>query len=146
MSRKSISIVAVAALLLLAGTKALAVEPMTDAGIKAKYSQSYDSPPIKVIYTLNLPAQYPKTVADFLKYTVRVRNRTTCALGPADDGSSGVMLRLPARWQSVDEIDPQKQGLLKQIAKMLAQKLGTSVQLVVVRAGTNQETFRTSSQ
>ncbi len=146
MSRIAISAVALAALLLLAAAPALAAEPMTDAGIKAKYSQSYDSPPIKVIYTPNLPAQYPKTVADFLRYTVRVRNRTTCALGPADDGSSGVMLRLPARWQSADEIDARKRGLLKQIAVMLSQKLGTSVQLVVVRAGTNQETFRTSSQ
>jgi hypothetical protein len=146
MSRKSIIAVALAAMLLVAALPALAAEPMSDAGIKAKYSQTYDSPPIKVIFTKNLPAQYPKTVADFLKYTVGVKNRTTCALGPADDGSSAVMLRLPARWKSASEIDARKQQLLKQIAKMLAQKLGTGVQLVVVVAGTNRETFRTSSR
>jgi hypothetical protein len=145
MSRKLIAVAAMALLLLVMAGSALAAEPMTDAAVKAKYSQSYDSPPIKVIYTPNLPAHYPKTVADFLKYTVRVRNRTTCAMGPADDGQ-GVMVRIPARWKSVAEIDARRQAILKKIAVMLSQKLGTRVLLVMVRAGTNQETFRTSSR
>jgi len=123
---------------------AFAVEPQTNPGIKAKYSQSYASPPIKVIYTPDTPANVPQMVAAFLKNDLKVRNPTTCAVGPADDGKGGIMVRIPARWEA-SQITAPIQGQLKKVAQVMAQRLKTRVLLVIVKAGSNRETFRTSS-
>ncbi|MBU0515075.1 MAG: hypothetical protein KJ621_09915 [Proteobacteria bacterium] len=123
---------------------AQAIEPQTDAGIKAKYSQSYASPPIKVIYTPDTPANYPQMVAAFLKNDLKVRNRTTCAVGPVDDGKGGIMVRIPARWDAA-QITAPIQAQLKKVAQLLSVRLKTRVLLVMVKAGSNRETFRTSS-
>ncbi len=132
------------AALVLVPLVASAIEPQTNAGIKAKYSQSYASPPIKVIYTPDTPANVPQTVAAFLKNDLKVRNPTTCAVGPADDGKGGIMVRIPARWEP-SQITAPIQGQLKKVAVFLAQRLKTRVLLVIVKAGSNRETFRTSS-
>ena len=120
----------------------MAEDPQDDAGIQAKYTQKFVSGRIQVIYTPDTPPQMAQAAAQYFTQDLPLQVDTVCALGPRDDGQPGVMLRLPAKWASANELQENQRQELAQIARAIGQKLNAPLLLVIVQAGTNREVIR----
>ena len=142
---KGILALGIMASILFAPAQAPATEPQQTHGILAKYTAVYTSNHITIRYTPQTPRRLAVILADFLANTLKVRRRTTCVIGPSDDGQGGYMVRIPASWRSRSQITPRISGFLVGVAARLSQKFGSRVILVMVVAGTNRELYRTAA-